>query len=584
MTANCPAFQRRRLSPLAPRGRGAGGEGAARDRHPFATRRLPLGIVVACALVFLSSAAKADDQTSAANDDAQDLVFLAPNGPQHFRLHLRVDGQSFATLHSAIARQLFDTLDTDSNGTLTGKELEAIPSPELLRAIAKPADGRAADVPSPIKTAVKGTVTPDELAAYLAPYPFKGFALAFATASKPAMDYRARAVPDGMQRTTSLDVTTFLSTLDLDGDGRVTLAECDRANDLFHRLDLNDDETISRAEIAEVAAGKTASAAKGLVNPLTDLASRLQLAERTGVQLELARLISDRYRRMSTAQAAVWLTESPPRFELDVALPKKTLQSPKVTVRQAAATAEDDSLRVRNGSAGEVVIELSSLPLELHAAESPPRPVDRTAYIRGIFKRADGDGNDYLDAKEFATTNIDLGPDEFKAIDADHNGMIFEKEWLSFMTVYQIVADNRITLSIGTTATDPFTQFDTNGDGRLTHGEWLRAMAAVRKWDSNHDGEITPDELPRPLVGTFHLGTMRPAPNSPPMYETKPPAATPDSPAWFQKMDRNRDGEVSLREFLGPLSVFRRLDTNHDGYLDANEARAASGETGREEK
>jgi Ca2+-binding EF-hand superfamily protein len=487
-------------------------------------------------------------------------------------------------LHSAIARQLFDTLDTDSNGTLSGKELEAIPSPELLRAITKPADGRAADVSSPIKTALKGIVTPDELAAYLAPYPFKGFALAFESASKPAMDYRARAVPDGMQRTTSLDVTAFLSALDLDGDGRVTVAECDRANDLFHRLDLNDDETISRAEIAEVAGGKAGSAAKALVNPLTDLASRLQLAERTGVQLELARLISDRYRRLSTAQAAVWLTESPPRFELDVALPKKTLQSPKVTLRQTAATAEDDALRVRNGSAGEVVIEFGSLPIELHAAELPPRPVDRTAYMRGIFKRADGDGNDYLDANEFAATNIGLGPDEFKAIDADHNGMIFEKEWLSFMTLYQIVSDNRITLSIGTKATDPFTQFDTNGDGRLTHGEWLRAMAAVRKWDANHDGEITPDELPRPLVGTFHLGTMRPASNSAPMYESKKPAAATDSPAWFQKMDRNQDGEVSLREFLGPLSVFRRLDTNHDGYLDANEARAARGEVGREEK
>ena len=339
-------------------------------------------------------------------------------------------------------------------------------------------------------------------------------------------------------------------------------------------------------EIAEVAAGKTGTAAKGLVNPLTDLASRLQLAERTGVQFELARLISDRYRRMSTAQAAVWLTESPPRFELDVALPKKTLQSPKVTVRQAAATAEDDSLRVRNGSAGEVVIEFGSLPIELHAAESPPRPVDRTASLRGIFKRADGDGNDYLDAKEFAATNIGLGPDDFKAIDADHNGMIFENEWLSFMSLYQIVTDNRVTLSIGITATDPFAKFDTNGDGRLTHGEWLRAMAAVRKWDANHDGEITPDELPHPLVGTFHLGTMHSAPNSAPMYESKKSAAAPapDAPAWFQKMDRNRDGEVSLREFLGPLSVFRRLDTNHDGYLDAHEARAASSEAGREEK
>ena len=48
-----------------------------------------------------------------------------------------------------------------------------------------------------------------------------------------------------------------------------------------------------------------------------------------------------------------------------------------------------------------------------------------------------------------------------------------------------------------------------------------------------------------------------------------------EGPVWFQKMDRNHDGEVSLREFLGPLSVFRRLDTNGDGRLDAREAQSA---------
>jgi Ca2+-binding EF-hand superfamily protein len=548
-----------------------------------------LALVSICGLVALGIASewrvasgewreKSDDDTSAASsDDAQDLVFLAPSSPQRFRLHLRVDGQPFATLRTAIARQLFDTLDADSNGVLEGKELEGIPSPKLLAAVAKSTAKNPKALP-------KGRVTSDELAAYLAPYPFKAFALAFETATKPTMDYRARARPDGMQRTTNLDVTMFLSALDLDGDGRVTVAECAPANDLFHRLDLNDDETISRAEIAEVAAGKTGSATKGPVNPLTDLTSRLQLADSSGVQLELARLISDRYRRMSTAQAAVWLTESPARLELDVALPKRTLQSPAITVRQAAATAQGDEITVRAGSPGEVVLDLGSLPIELHAAESPPRPVNRTAYIKGVFKRADGDGNEYLDANEFAGTNLGLGPDDFKAIDADHNGMIFENEWVSFMTIYQIVTDNRITLTVGMRATDPFAQFDANGDGRLTHGEWLLAMAAVRKWDANHDGEITPDELPRHLVGTFHLGTMSPAANSPSMYEPKKPATTDSSPAWFQKMDRNHDGEVSLREFLGPLSVFRRLDTNHDGYLDANEARGAMGEANREDK
>ena len=40
-------------------------------------------------------------------------------------------------------------------------------------------------------------------------------------------------------------------------------------------------------------------------------------------------------------------------------------------------------------------------------------------------------------------------------------------------------------------------------------------------------------------------------------------------------MDRNRDGDVSRREFLGPRDQFDRLDRDNDGLIDADEARAA---------
>jgi hypothetical protein len=44
-------------------------------------------------------------------------------------------------------------------------------------------------------------------------------------------------------------------------------------------------------------------------------------------------------------------------------------------------------------------------------------------------------------------------------------------------------------------------------------------------------------------------------------------------------MDRNRDGDVSRREFLGTSSQFDSLDTDKDELLDATEAEAAkSGE------
>jgi len=53
------------------------------------------------------------------------------------------------------------------------------------------------------------------------------------------------------------------------------------------------------------------------------------------------------------------------------------------------------------------------------------------------------------------------------------------------------------------------------------------------------------------------------------------PAGLGAGPDWFQKMDRNHDGDISRREFLGPRDQFDRLDNDKDGLIDADEARSS---------
>jgi hypothetical protein len=40
-------------------------------------------------------------------------------------------------------------------------------------------------------------------------------------------------------------------------------------------------------------------------------------------------------------------------------------------------------------------------------------------------------------------------------------------------------------------------------------------------------------------------------------------------------MDRNGDGLLSPREFLGPIEVFRKLDRDGDGFISIAEAEQA---------
>jgi hypothetical protein len=50
---------------------------------------------------------------------------------------------------------------------------------------------------------------------------------------------------------------------------------------------------------------------------------------------------------------------------------------------------------------------------------------------------------------------------------------------------------------------------------------------------------------------------------------------TPTGPIWFQRMDRNNDGDLVWNEFFGSLELFHELDADHDGLLDPQEAAKA---------
>ena len=128
-----------------------------------------------------------------------------------------------------------------------------------------------------------------------------------------------------------------------------------------------------------------------------------------------------------------------------------------------------------------------------------------------------------------------------------------------------------------------FDVLDADGNGQLSVRELRSAWSRIKPLVRGEAG-LARDDISRRLEVSVGQGQQRfrqvqiarRATNN-----TKSPAKTP---VWFTKMDRNHDGDLSQREFIGSEEDFRKLDADGDGLISAEEARQFEARTKKEQK
>jgi Ca2+-binding EF-hand superfamily protein len=123
-----------------------------------------------------------------------------------------------------------------------------------------------------------------------------------------------------------------------------------------------------------------------------------------------------------------------------------------------------------------------------------------------------------------------------------------------------------------------FQTLDQTGDGRLSLREMRSAAERLRTLDANGDGRLGEDEIPTTILVTLARGGFSGYSGGTGTLGRQPGGRAPaaaQGPDWFVRMDRNGDGDVTLKEFLGTEEQFRKLDRNGDGFIDRTEAEAA---------
>jgi len=189
-----------------------------------------------------------------------------------------------------------------------------------------------------------------------------------------------------------------------------------------------------------------------------------------------------------------------------------------------------------------------------------------------LLRQFDKDGNGYLDMAELAGQRQQLS-----LYDEDGDGKAYPAEISGYFARQSAPPATQVLANVAQQGNSLFQTLDANGDGRLGLREMRAASERLTALDKDRDQTIAGGEIPETFSVSFASGTGSGAPVerlvATPSTAYRP--AISGGPEWFTRMDRNGDGDLTLKEFLGAEADFKRLDTNGDGLLEPAEAKAA---------
>jgi Ca2+-binding EF-hand superfamily protein len=211
-------------------------------------------------------------------------------------------------------------------------------------------------------------------------------------------------------------------------------------------------------------------------------------------------------------------------------------------------------------SVGKVRLEFEGRVARLDAREQVVEP----------FDRADADGNGYIDLEE--SRRYVVYSQLFALVDADGDEKLFKAEAEAWADRWAPAFRSRVELAVADRGRRLFDILDANRDGRLGENELRAGAARIADWDADSDGLLVEQEVPGTWgISVAPINVARAVRGIGGGGEVRRIEASA-APNWFRRMDRNGDGLIAQREFLGPLADFSKFDADGDGYLSAAEA------------
>lgn len=537
---------------------------------PSLARVFSAMVIVALALGELVSARRlpaADELSSRQAHKGYAAVLFAPARPVFLRLYVTVDGDDIDEYRARFAKQWFNELDRNKDGSIDEREAVAIDGkPVDLKEIWKQLDAEPAD----------GKATPDEFRTFVD---------------------RKLGAPLGFEEPKRNDRPSrqLFDLLDTNLDGHLTAEDLRQARVALAKLDADNDETISDAELQADAENRklnTEGSSPKLpplvvvdINGSAELiAEELLRKYDSGLEardhvLELREcgLPPDLFEQHDLngdakldAEELKQLSLAPPaEVELSIELFDRSRGRYAVTAKLIDGTS---NLKPAKPGPEIANLELSGFQMNFEAKRTRGSSGDQTTYFTARFQILDRDKNNYLDEKEFA--NLGLPNATFDGVDVDSDKQVTLAEVTKSLGGQASVRLNRVKLTAADESRSLFDILDTREDRRLSPRELNAATQILATVDGDKDGGVRYSELSTRVAVTFEVEKPAPVRNMAMIAAPRTGAtavARDRGPEWFQRMDRNYDGDVSWKEFLGSRKSFDEFDIDRDGLLSADE-------------
>lgn len=552
--------------------------------------------LIALLLAATPSSAANNDIVEPAGDDAQDLLFFGPLRPIWLRLHITIDGHAFRDVWRTNVQKLFADADRDHDGKISLNSPKSKAEHAIGDSVADLARQAAVFLGQDVATAQAGL---QELASEQGDVlTLPQFAEYFRRSAPPF------ALAVGVGRTSAGQALFPL--LDANGDQQLTSDELKAAAARLRIRDFDDNESLTRAELVDAPNASLAASAQAAEQQPSAMvtAGPLAMLDRTPAEAIVRTLLSEYDRdhngRLSTAGAMAEMIPTAnqlarldvapseeiaakhlaqfcsgsPDLDLKIELGKISITSRRIggTRSRRAAEGAAPTTRLKQRPDGSWEVTLDDAHIYLRRNNRDPSKNAATGPSLQIF---DADNNGYLDEKELAGVPNLAG--DFASIDTDGDGKIFAGELNAYTDRQNRAASVRLLLEVFDKGQELFDHFDKNDDNRLSTGELHDAAEMVKQIDANHDGLLSANEIPQQL----ELELSRNTPGAAVAQRRSIRGAdrvrtvVKRGPSWFQKMDRNDDGELSPREFLGTTDLFQRFDQDRNGVINVKEAEAA---------